>query len=331
MKTAIFSTQSYEQSLFNSLNTNPQHVLTFFATRLTPQTAILAAGYPVVSCFVLDQLSNATLEVLAKNGAKMIALRSAGFNHVDLVAAKKLGLVVTRVPAYSPYAVAEFAVGLILMLNRKLYRAYNQVRAQNFSLEGLMGFDLHGKTVGIIGTGKIGTVFAHIMHCFGCKLLANDIAPNEECKKLGGQYVELPKLYAESDIISLHCSLTDQTRHIINKQALAQMKPQVMLINTGRGALLDTKEIINALKNSKIGYLGIDVYEEEENLFFQDLSNTTITDEVFIRLQTFPNVVITGHQAFFTQEAVTNIIKTTLANITAFEQGHGEMFTVQVE
>ena len=235
---------------------------------------------------------------------------------------------VTRVPAYSPYAVAEFATGLILALNRKIHRAYARVREQNFSLDGLMGFDLHNRTVGIIGTGKIGTVFAKIMHGFGCNILAVDLISNDTCKSMGVTDVSYEELYQQSDIISLHCPLTPKTHHLINTQALTQMKTGVMLINTGRGALIDTKAVIQSLKNGKLGYLGIDVYEEEENLFFHNLSEKIIQDDVFARLLTFPNVIVTGHQAFFTEEALTNIATTTLNNITAFERGNGDIFKV---
>lgn len=330
MKIAVFSAQPFERPFLKAANQPYQHDLNLIEAKLTRQTVALAAGYPTISCFVNDKLNADNLKILASNGTQLISLRSAGFNHVDMVAAKELGLTVTCVPAYSPHAVAEFAVGLILMLNRKLHRAYMRVREHDFSLNGLLGFDLHKRTVGIIGTGKIGTVFAQIMHGFGCKLLALDPYPNEECRKLGVHYVSTAKLYQQSDIISLHCPLTSDTHHIINEQALAQMKTGVMLINTGRGGLIDTRAIIQNLKTSKIGYLGMDVYEEEENLFFQDLSDVIIQDDVFTRLQTFPNVIITGHQAFFTKEAITHIAETTLSNITAFEQGFGNIYKVEI-
>lgn len=328
MKVALFSVKNFEKPFLTHANRTHQHELNFFDARLTVQTAALAAGYPVVSCFVTDELHKEVLHTLAKHNTKLIALRSAGFNNVDINAAKNLGLTVARVPAYSPYAVAEFAAGLILALNRKIHRAYMRVREQNFSLDGLLGFDLNGRTVGIIGTGKIGTVFAKIMQGFGCRLLAVDPFPNEACKNLGVTYVSNAELYQQADIISLHCPLTQDSRHLINEKALAQMKTGVMLINTGRGALIDTKAIIQALKSGKLGYLGIDVYEEEENLFFQDLSGAIIQDDVFVRLQTFPNVLITGHQAFFTQEALTNIAEVTLNNISAFAQGSANIFKI---
>lgn len=330
MKIAFFGVNNFEKPFLLHANEKNQHELHFFDGRLTTQTAALAADFPAVSCFVTDELNKDVLAILARGHTRTIALRSAGFSHVDMNAAKKLGLTVTRVPAYSPYAVAEFAVGLILALNRKIHRAYARVREQNFSLDGLMGFDLHQKTVGIIGTGKIGTVFANIMHGFGCQLLAVDFAPNDICKNIGVTYVSAEELYQKSDIISLHCPLTSDTHHLINETALAKMKTGVMLINTGRGALVDTKALIQALKNGKLGYLGIDVYEEEENLFFHNLSESIIQDDIFARLLTFPNVIVTGHQAFFTEEALTNISKITLNNVTAFEKGTADIFKVSV-
>jgi D-lactate dehydrogenase len=325
MKVAIFSAKAFEKPFLLAANQQHQHELVFFENTLNEQTAILAAGFPTISCFVTDNLSAPVLQILAQNGTRLIALRSAGFNHVNIPVANTLGLTIARVPAYSPYAVAEFAVALILTLNRKIHRAYNLIKEQNFSLANLLGFDLHGKTVGIIGTGNIGAVFARIMQGFGCHLLAVDPCSNEECLKLGVRYVAIEELYQQADIISLHCPLNNESRHLINKQALARMKPGMMLINTGRGALIDTQAVIQALKKGLIGYLGIDVYEEEENLFFQDLSNVIIQDDVFARLQTFPNVIVTGHQAFFTQEALTNIAAVTLKNITAFAQGTADI------
>ena len=322
MKIAIFNAKSFEIPFLTAANQPFNYPLDFYETRLTSQTAILAKGYTIISCFVNDELTETTLKILAAQQVKMIALRCAGFNQVDINAAKNYGIRVTRVPAYSPYAVAEFAVGLILSLNRKIHRAYWHVREHNFSLTGLLGFDLHQRTVGIIGTGNIGRVFARIMQGFGCKLLAFDPLPNAECERLGVQYVaKLTELYQAADIISLHCPLNKQTEHLIDKLAIAQMRPGVMLINTSRGGLLDTKAIIQGLKTEQIGYLGIDVYEEEDKLFFADRSDTILQDDVFARLETFPNVIITGHQAFFTREALLNIAQTTLANIKAFSQG----------
>jgi D-lactate dehydrogenase len=329
MKVAVFSTRPYDEQFLNEANMH-QHDLVYFEVKLSPATAQLATGHDAVCAFVNDDLQREVLEQLAKGGVKLIALRSAGFNHVDLVAAQDLGLTVVRVPAYSPYAVAEHALALILALNRKLHRAYNRVREGNFSLDGLLGFDLHGKTIGIIGTGKIGAVFAGIMAGFGCRLLAYDPFPNKGLEPVLS-YVPLENLLDEADIISLHCPLTPETYHIINRTSVSQMKPGVMLINTSRGALVDTPAVIEGLKDGKIGYLGLDVYEEEGDLFFEDLSNRVIRDDVFSRLLTFPNVLITGHQGFFTREAIVNIAETTIANITAFERGQGEMFVVSVE
>ena len=322
MKIAFFSAKAYDKKSFEAANANFQHELVFFEPRLTPETAALAAEFPAVCVFINDELGEATLREIAANGTQAIALRCAGFNNVDLDVAQELGLSVVRVPAYSPYAVAEHTVGLIMMLNRKLYRAYNRVRDDNFALEGLLGFDLHGKAVGVVGTGKIGECFARIMHGFGCKLLGYDVQENSALRDLGLQYVDLPTLLGQSDIISLHCPLLPATYHMINENSLQQLKPGAMLINTSRGGLIDTKAAINALKSGQLGYLGIDVYEDEGSLFFQDLSDTVIQDVIFQLLQSFPNVVITAHQAFFTQEAIANIANTTLANISDVEAGN---------
>jgi D-lactate dehydrogenase len=330
MKVAVFSTKPYDQKFLDEANQKHGHELEFFEPRLTPATSPLAAGFGAVCAFVNDQLNAEVLDALAEHGTRLIALRSAGFNHVDLESAAALGLTVARVPAYSPYAVAEHAVALILALNRKLHRAYARVREGNFSLDGLLGFDIHGCTVGIVGTGKIGVAFARIMKGFGCRLLAHDPHPNAACEELGVEYVELSELFARSDIIALHAPLTPDTHHLINAASLAQMRDGVMLINTSRGALVDTRAVINALKAGKLGALGLDVYEEEEDLFFEDFSGQVIADDVFARLLTFPNVVITGHQGFFTREALRNIAETTLANVSAFESGRGELHEVQV-
>lgn len=321
MKTAIFSTCDFDKKFLSSANQPYGYEFTFFEASLNEQTVGLAKGFSAVSCFVTDKLNAEVLRLLSQQGIKFIALRSAGFNNIDMKAAHQHGITVARVPAYSPHAVAEFAVGLILSLNRKIHRAYNRIREHNFSLEGLLGFDLYGKTVGIIGTGKIGSVFSQIMRGFGVTLLGHDPIENPICLENGLKYISLEELYRQSDIISLHCPLTENTRHLINNAALEKMKKGVMLINTGRGALVDTKALITALKTGKIGALAIDVYEEEEGLFFHDLSTEIIQDDVFSRLQTFPNVLITGHQAFFTQEALTRIAETTLKNIWQFEHG----------
>ncbi len=328
MRVAVFSSKLYDREFLQAANERHGHELVFLEPRLTPATTPLGAGSPAVCVFVNDQLSAGVLEALAAGGTELIALRSAGFNHVDLEAAAELGLTVVRVPAYSPHAVAEHAVGLILTLNRKFHRAYNRVREGNFALEGLVGFDLHGRTVGVVGTGKIGAAFARIMAGMGCRLLAFDLALNPECEAFGVRYVPLETLFEESDIIALHCPLTPETYHLIDAEALERMRTGVMLINTSRGALVDTPAAIAALKSGKLGYLGLDVYEEEEELFFRDLSGRVITDDVFARLMTFPNVLVTGHQGFFTEEALAKIAETTLANITAFERGEGEMHRV---
>ncbi|MEA5601944.1 2-hydroxyacid dehydrogenase [Nostoc sp. UHCC 0252] len=321
MKVAVFSTKVYDRKFLSGANSSTQHELVFFEPRLNRDTAILAAGFPAVCVFVHDQVDAPTLELLASRGTRLVVLRCAGFNNVDLQAAADLGITVVRVPAYSPYGVAEHAVGLILSLNRKIHRAYNRVREGNFSLDGLLGFNLHNRTVGIVGTGKIGLILGQIMKGFGCNLLAYDVYRNPELEALGGKYVELPELFANSDIISLHCPLTPETHHLINHEAIEQIKPGVMLINTSRGALIDTQAVIEGLKSGKIGYLGVDVYEQESELFFEDLSGEIIQDDIFQRLTTFPNVLITGHQAFFTAEALHNIAETTFANIADVENG----------
>lgn len=319
MKIAFFSTQSYDRDYFSRYNR--EHELVFFEAGLNTDTVGLATGCQAICAFVNDQVNAAVLEQLSEMGIKLVALRSAGYNNVDLQAAKGKGITVVRVPAYSPYAVAEHAVALILTLNRKTHKAYNRVREGNFSLEKLTGFDLQGKTVGVIGTGKIGQLFGEIMMGFGCKIVAFDLFVNKEFEKKGVEYLPLVKLLPRCDIISLHCPLNEQTRHIISTDTLAIMKPGAMLINTGRGALIDTRAVINSLKSKHLGYLGIDVYEQEEKLFFHNLSEEIIEDDAIMRLMSFPNVLITAHQGFFTEEALSQIAQTTLENITAFEQG----------
>jgi D-lactate dehydrogenase len=321
MKVAVFNTKEYDRQFLGMFATQYEHELVFFEAHLNEHTAVLANGFPAVCVFINDDLNEQTLRSLTSQGTKLIALRSAGYNHVDLKIAAELGLTVVRVPAYSPYAVAEHAVALILALNRKTHRAYNRVREGNFSLDGLHGFDLFGSTVGIVGTGKIGTILAQIMKGFGCNLLGYDLYPNKICLELGLKYVTLLELLASSDIISLHCPLTPESHHLIGAEAIAQVKQGVMLINTSRGGLIDTQAAIAGLKSGKIGYLGLDVYEQEADLFFEDLSNVVIQDDVFQRLLTFPNVLVTSHQAFFTKNALTNIAETTLANITDFAAG----------
>jgi D-lactate dehydrogenase len=318
MKIAVFSAKKYDQDSFKQW-ADPSLEFSFFDVPLDNHSAKLTQGYAAVCVFVNDDLSKVVLTELKAMGVAMIALRCAGFNNVDLTAAKELGLRVARVPAYSPEAVAEHTVAMILCLNRKLHKAYNRVRDDNFALDGLLGFNLHGKTAGLIGTGRIGVATAKILLGFGMKLLCYDIKQDEELVKAGVQYLSLEQLWARSDLISLHCPLTPQTQHLINDTSLAQMKDGVMLINTSRGGLIDTKAVIKALKSRKIGYLGLDVYEQEADLFFQDLSGQLIDDEVFKRLLTFPNVLITGHQAFFTQEALQQICQITSDNLLAFK------------
>jgi D-lactate dehydrogenase len=331
MRTAVFSTKGYDRRFLDEAAAPHGHELRYLEPRLTAETAPLAGGYEAVCAFVNDRLDAEVLRILAGGGTRLIALRSAGFNHVDLTAARELGLTVARVPAYSPHAVAEHAAGLILALNRKLHRAYNRVREGNFALDGLMGFDMHGRTVGIVGTGKIGTVFARIMGGFGCRLLAHDPYPSDACRALGVEYVELETLWPACDVVALHCPLTPDTHHVVDRRSLARMRPGAMLINTSRGGLVDTQAVIHALKSGRLGALGLDVYEEEADLFFEDLSGEVIRDDVFARLLTFPNVLITGHQGFFTADAVRNIAATTVGNLTAFESGAGTLHEVSVE
>ena len=320
MKVAIFSAKKYDREFLNAAN-GSLHKLRFFEPRLNEETVGLATGSQAVCLFVNDQVNAAVIAGLHSLGVRLIALRCAGYNNVDFAAATKHDITVVRVPAYSPYAVAEHTIALMLALNRKVHRAYNRVREGNFALDGLVGFDMHGKTVGVIGTGQIGTVVAQILTGFGCPTLAFDPFPNATYRSLGVQYVELNELLAQSDIISLHCPLTPENKYMINDAAIAKMKNGVMLINTSRGSLLDTDAIIEGLKSGKVGYLGLDVYEEEEQIFFEDHSGLILGDDVFARLLTFPNVIITGHQAFFTQEALLNIAATTIDNITRFENG----------
>jgi D-lactate dehydrogenase len=321
MKVAFFSTKSYDKKYFEAVNKKFGHHLSFFEATLNPDTATLAKGYGCVCLFVNDKADKETIEKFSANDVKLIALRSAGFNNVDLIAAAQNNIKVVRVPAYSPEAVAEHAVALILTLNRKTHKAYNRIREGNFSLEKLEGFTLHGKTVGVIGTGKIGQAFCRIMLGFGCKILAYDKFPSDEMKKAGVSYCSMDELLQESDIISLHCPLLPETHHLINKDAFSKMKKGAMLINTSRGAVIDTAAAIEALKNEQLGYFGIDVYEQEEKLFFKDLSERIIADDMIARLIGFPNVLITSHQGFFTKEALEQIASVTLKNISDFENG----------
>ncbi len=321
MKLALFSTKSYDKEYFERFKPQNKVEVRYFKASLNEDTTELAKGYDAVCVFVNDEINRPVLEHLKEQGTKVVALRCAGFNNVDLNAADELGIKVVRVPAYSPNAVAEHATALILTLNRKTHKAYNRIREGNFSLERLTGFNLHRKTVGVVGTGKIGKAFCEIMLGFGANVLAYDLYPDEELKNKGIKYISLDELFGQSDIISLHCPLTPETKHMINKESFKKMKDGVMIINTSRGALIDTKAAIKALKKRKLGYLGIDVYEQEENLFFHDHSENIIEDEVIMRLISFPNVLITSHQAFFTSEALEQITTTTYQNILDFEMG----------
>ncbi|HCU65989.1 MAG TPA: hydroxyacid dehydrogenase [Rheinheimera sp.] len=319
MNVTVFSSQPYDERALRQYS--PDNInWQFLPQKLDLLSVAAAAGSDAVCVFVNDDLSATVLQKLSELGIFAVALRCAGFNNVDLTVAKKLGVKVMRVPAYSPQAVAEHTVGMMLCLSRKFHKAYNRTRDNNFDLNGLLGFNLYQKTVGLIGTGRIGIATARILQGFGCELLCVDPIENPELQQLGARYVGLSELYQQSDIISLHCPLTPQSQHLINEEALAQMKNGVMLINTSRGALINTKAVIQALKSGKIGYLGLDVYEQEADLFFKDLSDQVISDEVFQRLLTFPNVLITGHQAFFTKEAMAQISQTTIHNLLSFSR-----------
>lgn len=317
MKVAFFSSKIYDREFFDRNLCN--HEIIYFEAPLNEQTVNLAHGCNAVCLFVNDKLNEPVLKALSALGIKLAALRCAGFNNVDIGAAKANNISVVRVPAYSPYAVAEHAVALILTLNRKTHKAYNRVKEGNFSLERLTGFDLHAKTIGVIGTGKIGQVFCNIMKGFGCTVLAFDLIADKHLEEAGVKYLPLTELLEQADIISLHCPLNEQTRHIINNHTIGMMKDGVMLVNTSRGALIDTIDVINGLKTGRIGYLGLDVYEQEETLFFNDLSENIIQDDDIMRLLSFPNVLITSHQGFFTEEALVQIAQTTMQNISDFE------------
>ena len=321
MKVAVFSTKPYEKTYLEKFNSKGQHELVYFENTLNAASADQAKGFEAVCVFVSDILDENIIAKLASLGVKLIDLRSAGFNNVDIEAAKKHNITILRVPAYSPQAIAEHAVALILTLNRKTHKAYNRVREGNFSVEKLMGFNLSGKTIGIIGTGKIGTAFAEIMLGFGCKVLANDIIESKELISKGVRYSTFDEVLATSDIVSIHCPLTHETKHLFDSLAFEKMKTGAMLINTSRGAIINTSHAVVALKKRKLGYLGIDVYEEEENLFFKDLSESLIQDDVIERLMSFHNVLITPHLGFFTEEALEQIVKITLQNFTDFEKG----------
>ncbi len=316
MRIAVFSTKKWVRESFDAKAGEFASALTYFDAKLGPDTAVLAREHDAVCAFVNDDVGTEVIDKLADEGVKIVAMRCAGFNNVDVKRATERGIAVVRVPAYSPYAVAEHALGLILTLNRRFHRSYARVRDGNFVLDGLLGFDLHGKTIGVIGTGRIGRVFVDLVSGFGCRVLAHDPYPNEAwATEKGVTYATLEQLYAESDIINLHCPLTHGTYHIINTYAVRSMKKGVMIINTSRGPLIDTDAVIDGLKKGIVGYLGLDVYEEEGDLFFEDFSDQVIQDDTFVRLQTFPNVLITAHQAFFTREAIENIAETTFQNL----------------
>jgi D-lactate dehydrogenase len=320
MRCLVTSSRPYDRDFLTAANAS-RHDLVFIETPLRRETAEFAKGFPAVCAFVDDTLNRDVLQILSAGGCRLLALRSTGFNHVDLSAAADLGITVMRVRNYSPYAVAEFALSLMLTLNRRVHKAYNRVREGNFLLDGLLGFDMHGKTVGLIGTGKIGTALARILHGMGCRLLGYDPVPNEVCRSLGMQYVSPEVLLAESQIISLHVPLTPETYHFINAESLRRMPSGAILINTSRGALVDTAALIESLKQHHIGAVGLDVYEEEAAIYFQNLTDEIIHDDLFARLITFPNVMVTGHQAFFTVEAIRTIAQTTIANLDDFASG----------
>jgi D-lactate dehydrogenase len=333
MQVAVFSAKPYDRQFLDAANAaaGGRHRLAYLEARLSPETAVLARGAGAACAFVNDLADAAALEEFARAGVRLLALRSAGFNNVDLAAARRLGITVARVPAYSPEAVAEHTLAMILSLNRRIHRAYARVREGNFALDGLLGFDLKGRTVGVVGTGRIGAAVARIMVCLGCRVLAHDPRPDPALEALGVSYMAVSELLAAADIVTLHCPLTPRTRHLIDAGAVARMKRGAMLINTSRGAIVDTRAVIDGLKSGAIGLLGLDVYEEEGDLFFEDLSEQVIQDDVFARLLTFPNVLITAHQAFFTEEALTAIAETTIANITAFEETGRAVHEVSTE
>ena len=324
MKVAVFSCKPYDKRTLEAATEDATDLeLVFFESRLSTETVSLVQGYDAVSCFVNDDLSREVLEQLSAKGIKAIALRCAGYNNVDLYCAKALSMPVFHVPDYSPTSVAEHAVALILTLNRKIHRAYHRVKEGNFALEGLMGFNLEGKTVGCIGTGRIGEAFCRIMMGFGCRVICYDLTQNQRLLELGAEYLDLESLYAQSDIISLHCPLNASTHHLINKNSLEKMKDGVMIINTSRGALVNAQEAIDGLYSGKIGFLGLDVYEQEGKLFFEDMSDHIIYDSVFQLLLTFPNVVVTGHQGYFTDIALRHIADTTLENLRQLQSPVG--------
>ena len=320
MKVAVFSAKRYDREYLDAANA-AGHELRYYEAPLDGESVGLAAGHDVACIFVNDMCDPGVLAELQRGGTRLLALRCTGSNNVDLAAATRLGIQVVRVTEYSPYSVAEHAVALLLAVNRKIHRAYNRTRDSNFALDGLMGFDLHGKTVAVIGTGKIGRVFTKIMLGFGCKVIGYDKFPTPEFEALGAQYASPQEIGERADIISLHCPLTPETFHIVNADTLSRGKRGALLINTSRGGLVDTEAVIEALKSGHLGGLALDVYEQEADLFFRDLSDEVITDDAFQRLLSFPNVIVTGHQAFFTEDALRTISATTMDNITKFAAG----------
>ncbi|WP_149275943.1 2-hydroxyacid dehydrogenase [Pareuzebyella sediminis] len=322
MKIIFFSAKPYDKEFFNRFNQTYDFEIEYHETHLGPHIVNIVQDAEAICVFVNDKLTEKVIQVLADKGVKVIALRCAGFNNVDLEAAKRFGITVCRVPAYSPEAVAEHALAMLQTINRKTHKAYNRVREQNFALNGLLGFNLHGKTVGIIGTGKIGKAFAQIMLGFGCKVLAYDLYPDDKLKEKGITYVSLEELLETSDIVSLHCPLTKENHYFINKETLALTKRGIVIINTSRGGLINTNDIIQALTSQQVGALCIDVYEQEEKLFFRDLSTNIIDDDNIHRLMSYPNVLITAHQAFFTEEALSEIAQVTLHSIDQILKGN---------
>lgn len=320
MNIAFFSTRKYDREVFERNNSAFAHELTFFEAPLNEETVVLANDFEAICVFVNDRLGRELIFRLKRGRTRLIALRCAGYNNIDLDAARECGVRIVRVPAYSPNAVAEHVIAMLLTLYRYTHKAYNRVREGNFSLVGMIGHEVFGKTVGIIGTGKIGRIAAEIFRGFGCRVIASDPNPSQELLDKGIEYVSNHQIYKEADIISLHCPLSTETRYLINSATISEMKPSVTIINTSRGGLINTKDVYAALKTRRIAFLGIDVYEEEEKLFFEDLSTEIIMDDLFMRLTTFPNVLITGHQGFFTHRALNNIASTTLQNIRDVEE-----------
>jgi D-lactate dehydrogenase len=322
MRIAVFGTKAYDHRFLQQANSGMGHELAFLEPRLSAQTVSLSAGFDAVCVFVNDSVDAGVLHSLHANGVRWVALRCAGFNNVDLRTADRLGIGVLRVPAYSPHAVAEFTVGLMLTLERQIHRAWARVRENNFALDGLIGRNLHGRTVGVVGTGRIGARVARALHSgFGCRVLAHDLVPDAALQQLGVAYVGLAQVLAEADILTLHCPLTPQTHHLINAAVIAQARPRLLVVNTSRGALIDTAALIDGLKQHRIGGVALDVYEQEADLFFEDLSSEIVEDDVFQRLLTFPNVLVTGHQAFLTEEALGEIARVTLQGLADAQAG----------